>query len=347
MSDIRLVAASDEARHTPSADREWAESFYLNFSDRGGTLGGFVRIGLYPARGQSDAVVCVYLPGGGVALTSWTEAMPAGERSIRSGALAMECIEPLRTWRVTYSGELRRFADPAAIPGAVARGEFGPPVDVQLSLEIDGLHPPVFYPKYARAAAPPPHRTEQVGLRRRLRRALRRPREIGLALRMRSGAHYEQSMRVRGEVTIAGARFACDGGGHRDHSWGPRDWGTLQHMRWLTGQMDGLAFNAVYITLAGSSVTNGYVWLEGESRPVDRLLLENTFDASGRAGREVCLTLGAGGRELTIRGDVLVNVPLPIAGDGTSTLYTVGWTKYRCGDRTGYGVAEFLERLDP
>jgi hypothetical protein len=275
------------------------------------------------------------------------EPLPPDATAVRSGPLLMECVEPLRTWRITYSGELRRFADPARIPAAVAAGEYGPAMAVQLSLEITGMHAPVFYPKYTRTSSPPPNTTGRVGWRRALRRALRRPGEIALALRMRSGAHYEQSMRVRGDVTIDGQRVAFDGSGHRDHSWGLRDWGTLQHMRWLTGQMPGFAFNAVYITLAGSSITNGYVWMDGEARPVDRVRLENTFDASGLAARDVRLTLGTGDREVVVTGDVLVNVPLPLDGRGTSTLYTVGWTRYRCGDRTGYGVAEFLERLDP
>jgi hypothetical protein len=61
----------------------------------------------------------------------------------------------------------------------------------------------------------------------------------------------------------------------------------------------------------------------------------------------VRLELITAGEQLTITGEVLMNVPLPITGDGFSTMYNVGWTRYRCGDRVGYGVAEFLERLDP
>jgi hypothetical protein len=289
----------------------------------------------------------VYLPGGGVALTSWTEPLSADAAAIGSGPLTLTCVEPLRTWRIDYDGELRRFDDPAAIPAAVAAGEYPAPIAVRLSLEATGLHPPVFYPGYARTSSPPPHTRRAGGWRQRIRRALRLPRDISAALRMRSAEHYEQSMQVRGEIVVAGERHRFDGSGHRDHSWGLRDWGALQHMRWLTGQLDGLAFNAVYITLAGSSVTNGYLWVDGGTEHVSEVRLENSFDASGLAARDVALTLRAGEREVVVEGSVLRNVPLPLGGDGTSTIYTVGWTRYRCGGRTGYGVAEFLERVDP
>ena len=243
------------------------------------------------------------------------------------------------------------FDEPAQLPVALAPS--AAPLaartrHVQLVLDVTGLHAPFFYPDYRRVTSPPPHRPAQrLGIARALRCAIRRPREILLALRMRSGRHYEQSVRVRGTITIEGKRFDVDGTGHRDHSWGLRDFGLAQRWRWLSGQMDGLAFNAMYLTIAGTHVTNGYVWRDGRCAPLDDLHLETTFDETGLAGREVRLELTSAGDRLTITGDVLMNVPLPITGHGFSTMYNIGWTRYRCGDRVGYGVAEFLERLDP
>jgi hypothetical protein len=44
---------------------------------------------------------------------------------------------------------------------------------------------------------------------------------------------YEQSVRVTGTVTVDGREIAVDGFGHRDHSWGTRDWRALQHWKWM------------------------------------------------------------------------------------------------------------------
>ena len=345
------VGAGDEGRHAAGDDPLWSESFYLNFADHAGRLGGFVRLALHPARRESEGLLCVYLPEGGIGITLVKDALPHPDaRVIRSGALALECLEPLARWRLAFDGTLNVFDDPARVPDALARNT-SPAVTraAQIELEQHGLHAPFFYPSYRRVASPPPHVARAAGgLARSLRRALRRPREVLSALSMRKTArHYEQSMRVRGTITLAGRTLAFDGTGHRDHSWGPRDWGLSERWRWLSGQLDGLAFNAMYLTIAGTHVTNGYVWSGGRSAPLDDLRLETTFDETGLAGRTVSLELAAGGVRHAIVGDVLMNVPLPIVGDRFRTMYNVGRTRYRSGDNVGYGVAEFLERLDP
>src|SRR5262249_44250502 len=151
------------------------------------------------------------------------------------------------------------------------------------------------------------------------------------------------SMRVRGAVTCAGVTTEFKGTGHRDHSWGPRDWAAAHRWRWLCGQVDNFAFNAMYLTVAGTHVTNGYVWADGQCAPVDSVELETTFDDTGLAGREIRLRLTANGKQHEIEGEVLANVPLPIDGKGFRTMYNVGRTRYRYGSRIGYGAAEFLE----
>ena len=47
-------------------------------------------------------------------------------------------------------------------------------------------------------------------------------------------AHYEQHMHVTGTLSIEGERFAIDGFGLRDHSWGPRYWQAIHSYEWLT-----------------------------------------------------------------------------------------------------------------
>ena len=46
-ADLTLLA-SDEQAHAPGPERLWGESWYFDFTNREGTLGGYVRLGLYP-----------------------------------------------------------------------------------------------------------------------------------------------------------------------------------------------------------------------------------------------------------------------------------------------------------
>jgi hypothetical protein len=353
-SDSVKVQAEDERLHPPAKHPLWSESFYLNFSDSDGGLGGFTRVALHPARNESEGLLCIYLRGGAIGIVLVNDALqqPRAE-VVRAGGLEHECIAPLEHWRIRYDGEMRVFDDPALVARAL---EPNPPAGksrhVKMDLKVTGLHPPFFYPDYRKVNAPPPCREHgpagwSMAWKRKLIRAMRRPREILSALQMRSGRHYEQSMTVQGTVTIGGETEAFIGTGHRDHSWGPRDWGASHRWRWLTGQIEGLAFNAMYLTIAGTHVTNGYVCHGGRCSRVDELGLDSSFDGAGLAGRALCLELKAGSERFLITGETFFSVPLPIAGPGYSIMYTISRTQWRCGDRIGYGVAEFLERLEP
>ena len=97
----------------------------------------------------------------------------------------------------------------------------------------------------------------------------------------------------------------------------------------------------------GHRISADAVWHEGRCSPVDELHLDNSFDDTGLGGRALCLELKAGSERFLITGEAFFSVPLPIDGPGFSTMYTISRTRYQFRDRTGYGVAEFLERLRP
>ena len=42
---------SDERRHPPGTEPMWNESWYFDFTDLAGSLGGYVRYGIYPNLG--------------------------------------------------------------------------------------------------------------------------------------------------------------------------------------------------------------------------------------------------------------------------------------------------------
>jgi hypothetical protein len=336
MAATTLVSPEDENLHPPSTDPLWSESLYLNFSDSAGVLGGFVRLALHPAKKESEGLVCVYLPTGGIGITLVTgELEQRDPHVVRAANLEWECVRPLECWRVRYHGKVQVL------------GALETTLNISLDLEIKGLHAPFFYPGYRKVKTSPPYRERAATFFQRLGRFMNRLAEIRSALRMRGGRHYEQSMRIEGTMKIGTEEFPFAGSGHRDHSWGLRDWMPSHRWRWLTGQMDDFAFNAMYLTIAGTHVINGYVWHDGRCDAVDDLQLDYSFDETGMAGRDICAVLTAGGQKFVVTGFVDQNVPLPIKGPGFSTMYNIGRTRYRFGNRVGYGVAEFLERLEP
>lgn len=68
----------------------------------------------------------------------------------------------------------------------------------------------------------------------------------------------EQSGKLKGSIEVNGRRISLDGRtGHRDHSWGPRDWGMPHHWKWLTAY-----------TPNGETTLNAWVWFAGGERGI-------------------------------------------------------------------------------
>lgn len=75
---------------------------------------------------------------------------------------------------------------------------------------------------------------------------------------------FEQSLRVRGTLRVAGREIAIDGTAHRDHSWGERDWDSIQDWKWLSAQAgEDVLLNAMQIHGRGETTFHGYVQRDG------------------------------------------------------------------------------------
>jgi len=92
---------------------------------------------------------------------------------------------------------------------------------------------------------------------------------------------YEQSGVTRGKLTLtsADARSAgaplvrtveFTGAGHRDHSWGTRDWNYLQHWKWMNAATpDGAAsLHCMLMSVKGETLVNGYINTAGAVSPI-------------------------------------------------------------------------------
>jgi hypothetical protein len=53
------LTPADELAHPPGDERLWGESWYFDFTNREGTLGGYVRLGLYPNLGVAWYWACL------------------------------------------------------------------------------------------------------------------------------------------------------------------------------------------------------------------------------------------------------------------------------------------------
>ena len=114
----------------------------------------------------------------------------------------------------------------------------------------------------------------------------------------------EQSGRVSGFLEVAGAdgavrRIEWDRRmGHRDHSWGTRDWGVPQHWKWFVAYTDsGRAVNGWIWIARGEWGFAGYVVRDGDVVPVATIEHTATYhDDMTQKRLEATLVDVAGGR---------------------------------------------------
>ncbi len=81
---------------------------------------------------------------------------------------------------------------------------------------------------------------------------------------------YEQSGRTSGRLVLRGREIVIDGVGHRDHSWGSRNWNYLQHWKWMNAAShDGTtSLHCMLMNVKGDIHLNGYTNRGGVVSPI-------------------------------------------------------------------------------
>ena len=83
---------------------------------------------------------------------------------------------------------------------------------------------------------------------------------------------FEQSGWVTGTLTIGDREIPFDQTGHRDHSWGTRNWGAIQHWKWIWAQTPaGAAVHVIETIGLGERRVIGYVHKDGVTAEVTAL----------------------------------------------------------------------------
>lgn len=90
----------------------------------------------------------------------------------------------------------------------------------------------------------------------------------------------EQSGWVKGSITVKGRRIPFDTTGHRDHSWGTRDWTAFHHYKWINVQTPaGACVNLIHGLAVDQLWTLGYVQKDGKQSPIASIKVHLERDA--------------------------------------------------------------------
>jgi hypothetical protein len=297
----------DESAHPATDEPLWNESWYADFSDAANGFGGWVRIGLIP--NQQKAWLHALLCGPDlptVAVVDFEVPLPTDPWALQTGAI--DFTHSADDPLRTYRIALRGHGQSYPDPAGLLRAEQGAPAEVAIDLEWTTDGTPYQY---------------------------------------RIATRYEIPCSVSGSVTIGGRRYTVDSvPGQRDHSWGVRDWWSMDWVWSALHLDDGTHLHAVDIRIPGvPPVGVGYLQdRAGTVTELQTIAPRQTFDADGLP---VSATLAVDPGGITATVDVRGHAPLRlVASDGRISQFPRVWATVSTADgRTGVGWLEWNRNL--
>jgi hypothetical protein len=112
---------------------------------------------------------------------------------------------------------------------------------------------------------------------------------------------FEQTGHVTGFLEVDGRRVELDRKGHRDHSWGRRNWGVPHHWKWFVAYTEsGRAINGWIWIAKGEWGFAGYVVTDGVTVPVSRIEADTDYDPDMTQRRIRAVLVDVTGRRTTV-----------------------------------------------
>jgi Ecdysteroid kinase-like family len=296
-------AAADEAAHPAGDEPLWSESWYWDFADPEQGIGGWARLGLIPNQNTAWLNVLVCGPGiPTVALLDFHAALPTDPGAVRTDT--MELVHTASAPLQAYRVAARGSGQAYDDPAALLRGEPGQPADVAMDLVWTTVGTPYQY---------------------------------------RITPRYEIPCTVSGTVSVAGRTFRLDAvAGQRDHSWGVRDWWSMDWVWSALHLDDGVHLHGVDIRIPGAPpIGIGYVQSPGE--PLVELQAVRARATFADNGLPLTTTLNLDPGGLTASIDIQGHAPvLLVADDGRVSRFPRAWATVRTADgRSGVGWVEW------
>ncbi|MBA4226076.1 MAG: hypothetical protein C0456_05525 [Hyphomonas sp.] len=324
-----ILAPEDEFTHNPGTAENYNESMYFNVFDAGKRAGAWFRLGNRPNQRYAEMSMCVYFPDGRVGFM-FARPEISDNSQMNAGGLRIDVVEPFKTLKVTYAGELLVLKEPGQMADPKVAFRNNPRLPCKMEMTYTGLSP-MYGGETVKADGSPIEIDPEKSFAK---------------------AHYEQHCAAKGFIDCGGERLEIDGHGLRDKSWGPRHWQAIEWYRWCPmnfGPDFGMMFNVMGDGKGGVH-QSGMVFRDGIYDQIVAAELSSNWDDSEYQTDLEAKIRTKSGKEYTVTGKVLSLIPLRnrrTAPDGTelTTRITEAMTEYRCDGKLGYGMSEYLDQI--
>ena len=323
---LRLLP-QDEFPHPPDAAENFNESVYANCFDPRLRMGAWMRLGNRVNEGHAELSVCIYLPDGRVAC-QFSRPPIASNDAFDAGGLRYAVSDPFKTLAMEYEGEVLLLEDPEALRDPATAFKQSPRVDAEVRFDLRGVSPM----HGGEPTAPEHERLMYYGP------------EF-------SRGHFNQHTAGQASIRVGGESFELDGFGWRDHSWGPRYWQVIWAYRlFLANFGEDRAFMLLKnMDPDGTSRRLGVLMIDGEYHEVTDLDVITEWSPQQDPMRvRLGVRTAAGTAVIDARTIVMTPLRNRRRADGELLVSRVAeaFTEFEWDGRTGYGMMEYIERIE-
>jgi ecdysteroid kinase len=295
--------ADDEGPHPPGAEALWSESWYADFVDEGQAVGGWFRLGLMP--NERIAWVNALLCGPGIptiAVNDFEVALPHDPADVRTDSF--ELTHGATAPLQAYRVRLTGSGRAYDDPSALLRDEPGRPVELSMDLLWSTAGTPYQY---------------------------------------RLTPRYEIPCTVSGTVSFGETTIeVTDVAGQRDHSWGVRDWWSMEWVWSALHLHDGTHLHGVDLRIPGAPPMGvGYVQPPGA--PLIELQMVTAKETFGADDLPVATELTLRPTDVSAEVQIMGHAPVLLTSiDGRVSRFPRAWATVTTADgRTGVGWLEW------
>lgn len=319
---LLILDPADEGMHTPGPQAQWSESMFFHLPENNGERATLLRMGRRVNEGYAEVTVMHHLPDGGAAI-GFQRAPILDNLAMSAGGLEFTPVVPLKKWRCTFRGPVRRLVNARDLENPKAALSSAPELKLDLAFEFDDLVP---------CHAASPNREYMSGVV--------------------ADGHYRTVCEARGTMALGEERRSVEGFGFRDHSWGERNWHAINYWRWVWGQFDRenvFSVIALDTDAAGAEDTrhvSGVVLRNGRKHFVDKVTIDSSYGPAPHRyfeGADIRIPLGDGDLTATIRD--CKPVPLRHVKDEEVFRIVENLSRVEMDGKSGVGWVEAADRI--
>jgi len=284
------------------------ESWYFNFMDFNKKVHLVTRVGYRLGEKEIDNMLLLVVDGRKIEYFNTYKIEGFPDHDIYGdNKLKYECLEPLKKWRITFNDD---------------------------KFEVNIIYKDRFTPYVYGSQEDPAETLKKYGM------------EI---LKIAATRHYEQGMNVTGVVKlkdrdeiIEEKQINCYG--HRDHSWGMRDWIKIDKWNWIACQFGDCTINASRVEVIGKIIKQGFISTAEEHEPVIDVEVETEYGYEGKESvpKSSTFKITTPTRQYTIVSKTWKSIYIRRLWEQGLTEVHEQIVEFEMNGKKGYGISEYM-----